>query len=1277
LKSIVQPHSENKSDIGKSALVIYPTLKTEQERKFWSVFCSQLLERGYNPIVISFLRQTEGYVLNSDRIFVPELKLIDKIPGFDRYGDETSGLLRLFFSDSVRAAAFESMLEMSSQLFVDGNGLTVDDLPRTSPRYNGYRRSGLVYIHYLLSIIELIRPRAVVVNNDTHPLHLLARMCADTIGIPAVYSERSPTITQWFEPLGFYKDSEIDRFMADGRWKRSGSHERRGLELIEQLRALPAGHRAAEQAIQSFKKNGSRPRIFLPLDHAIATGWSLPSHPLRLKNYPVLSTPEAAIDYFSGLAEKLGCELWVKAHPSEESRNTSFIQSARRYEHVSVTHGNFEEAIFTADVIVCFLTKTAYAAIALGKAVLTLGPNTAAVSGLTFHCNREDEIEMGLRQALENRRSGVDRNKLAARFLGYLDQQYFVSNDMRNPGANAMLERFFPINLDAKRVNMCPNVVTLAGLDPFAPGDTVPNRKSLIAGPFRRDEDRRLEEVNIVEMLFSNAVITLGSAQPVMFDVGACVGDAHKWFAEQGWTVHAFEPNPPMYQRIVDSLAPGVILNQLAVSDKSGEKVDFFTSKESIGISSMLAFRDTHEVTATVETVRLDDYCTAQGVEHIDFLKVDTEGFDLFVLKGLNWETHAPSVVICEFEDKKTFALDYTFFDLAGFLADRGYQVFVSEWHPITRYGAGEHRWRAMHSWPCDLFDANAWGNLIAFKTPIAEKLIRDLTNYNISLNFVDRAIKGKLKTPSIVSPALIRFGASSQADVAGFHLVPPPATLNWIGLKLPMAVSSGDKITSNITLYSAEAAKLQLSVIRFGNAAPWEGVRQTVLVEAGLNRFKVEAEFKHNHDYLLMQVGSLDNVSVQIGGLACSVEKVSPQSRYSSNTAPTTQKPLSQARAKLYVNLTSINFDQTLGVWFFAKQLLRSLAATKEFQIIGLATSPSSISSDVLEWFDELSPLEVCKHYRGGVELLLHHVQAPVTECPYVVVVHDLHFYDVPWKYSNPQFLQTNLQQLIGAAAAVLTEFPRTYFDLPKVIKKVPNAFFLTVSPSMHESKLVSQTMRATITAKYKLKSNTPLILYPAQLQKHKNHLSLFKAVKIVVQQQPALKVVCCGSSHSDEHTSILCEAIFELGLAETLFLPGRVDDEELLALYERADLVVSSSLAEGGAYIAQEAIERNKKVVVAAIRPALLHLRLMNATIPTFDPLYVDDIVNKITTALAEPQDNSASFSTIKSWTWELAASHYVAVLSWVHSGCPPGQIPPFASAETGIAIADHAGI
>ena len=71
-------------------------------------------------------------------------------------------------------------------------------------------------------------------------------------------------------------------------------------------------------------------------------------------------------------------------------------------------------------------------------------------------------------------------------------------------------------------------------------------------------------------------------------------------------------------------------------------------------------------------------------------MKIDVEGFERNVLDGYDWAVR-PDLIVLEFEDSKTVPLGYSWKDLADGLIDRGYQVLVSEWFPIERYG-GSHR---------------------------------------------------------------------------------------------------------------------------------------------------------------------------------------------------------------------------------------------------------------------------------------------------------------------------------------------------------------------------------------------------------------------------------------------------------------------------------------------------------------------------------------------------------------------------------------------------------
>lgn len=207
------------------------------------------------------------------------------------------------------------------------------------------------------------------------------------------------------------------------------------------------------------------------------------------------------------------------------------------------------------------------------------------------------------------------------------------------------------------------------------------------------------------------------AAERVMIDVGACIGGALRNFANDGWEVYAFEPDPvnrEMLERRFDDAA-WVHIDPRALSNEESSSVPFYRSDVSAGISGLSSFHESHTAAGTVETTTLGASLREEQITAIDFVKVDTEGYDLFVLQGTPWNATRPRVIVCEFEDAKSVPLGYTFKDLAAYLDDLDYHVLVSEWRPIVNY-SGPHRWRRFGRYPIALADERAWGNLIAMR---------------------------------------------------------------------------------------------------------------------------------------------------------------------------------------------------------------------------------------------------------------------------------------------------------------------------------------------------------------------------------------------------------------------------------------------------------------------------------------------------------------------------------------------------------------------------------
>lgn len=230
---------------------------------------------------------------------------------------------------------------------------------------------------------------------------------------------------------------------------------------------------------------------------------------------------------------------------------------------------------------------------------------------------------------------------------------------------------------------------------------------------YSRSDHARTEETGVVAELLKDRT----GRDHVMIDVGAHFGSSAARFDRLGWTIHCFEPDPANRARLVERLGDreNVTIDPRAVSDAPAKGVPFFKSEESTGISGLHSFRDSHREEGLVDLTTVAEIVDDRGLSRVDFLKIDVEGFDLNVLRGVPWDRLRPDVIECEYEDAKTLKMGHNWRDIAEYLRERGYAVYISEWHPIIRYGI-THDWRRVVPYPGVDVPSESWGNMLAFR---------------------------------------------------------------------------------------------------------------------------------------------------------------------------------------------------------------------------------------------------------------------------------------------------------------------------------------------------------------------------------------------------------------------------------------------------------------------------------------------------------------------------------------------------------------------------------
>lgn len=125
-----------------------------------------------------------------------------------------------------------------------------------------------------------------------------------------------------------------------------------------------------------------------------------------------------------------------------------------------------------------------------------------------------------------------------------------------------------------------------------------------------------------------------------IFDVGANVGQSARMYAQHYPSAHVicFEPVRSTYTELRKNLAgmKNIEFYQLAMGSV-GKPVRITLQSSSLENSLLNKADPDAAEDANIETVdvgTLDDFCANHDISHIDFLKLDTEGFDLLVLMG-------------------------------------------------------------------------------------------------------------------------------------------------------------------------------------------------------------------------------------------------------------------------------------------------------------------------------------------------------------------------------------------------------------------------------------------------------------------------------------------------------------------------------------------------------------------------------------------------------------------------------------------------------------------
>lgn len=179
---------------------------------------------------------------------------------------------------------------------------------------------------------------------------------------------------------------------------------------------------------------------------------------------------------------------------------------------------------------------------------------------------------------------------------------------------------------------------------------------------------------------FCDDIHKVGLRPTVIFDVGANIGQSALRFLDafQGAQVICFEPVPSTFHQLKRNLhGTGARCHNLALGELP-ETTTMYLKPDPLSCkNSLIPFRNFSH-TAQIEVTTIDAFTAEKRIPHIDFLKIDTEGYDLEVLRGAERLLASKRIpfVLAEIGFHRGEEVQALFDDVRDLLAGHGFAVF-------------------------------------------------------------------------------------------------------------------------------------------------------------------------------------------------------------------------------------------------------------------------------------------------------------------------------------------------------------------------------------------------------------------------------------------------------------------------------------------------------------------------------------------------------------------------------------------------------------------------
>lgn len=265
----------------------------------------------------------------------------------------------------------------------------------------------------------------------------------------------------------------------------------------------------------------------------------------------------------------------------------------------------------------------------------------------------------------------------------------------------------------------------------------------------------------------------------------------------------------------------------------------------------------------------------------------------------------------------------------------------------------------------------------------------------------------------------------------------------------------------------------------------------------------------------------------------------------------------------------------------------------------------------------------KLCRKYEID---LVHspHQGMPLYDVPFIFTLHDVQELHFP-EYFSPLERESrarNNRVACEAASGIVVSYAHVKDDLLNFFgldKGRIHILFIGTSDNTLKPRITHPQLETT---------KDPFILYPAATWPHKNHISLLKSFRMVLDNGVKIKLFCTG--HKTEYLDEIKSAVKELRLESSVKFLGIVSDTRLKELYQDCLGVVVPTKYEAGSFPLMEAIAQEIPVIcsnVTSLPDTIQNLKFV------FDPDNLEEMSSMMTKLIRDPSYITENIENSKS--------------------------------------------